>query len=181
MMNWCLAELAGLVSAQVIFYQTSSKQALKTFWLLGLFYFFLFSFVQGLLIFCNLLFIPFYEIPLLSLALFFVFGRGVNGFPSFQKAFREVPNFYLFSSLWISLIWIGFSRGHNLQSEQAITSLLHGFVWSFVAAFMFPVLIGIKDKLALMNPPNVFRGLPVFLIATGILLLGLVFFIHFSN
>ncbi len=181
MTNWYLAELIGLVSAQAVFYQVSSKQALKTFWLLGLFYFFLFSFVQGLQIFCNLFFISFYEVPLLSLALFFVFGRGVIGFPSFQKAFREVPDFYLFSSLWISLIWIGFFSGQDREPEQAIQSLLNGFVWSFVTALMFPILVGIKEKFVLMNPPNEFRGLPIFLIATGILLLSLVFFIPFNN
>ena len=181
-MDGHLAELVGLVSAQAVCYRISSKQALKTFWFLGLFYFFLFSFVQGLKVFCDLLSISFYKLPLLSIVLFLIFGRGVNGFPSFQKAFRETPDFYLFSSLWISLIWMGsFSSACMPEPVSASISLLHGFFWSFFTALLFPVLAGMKEKLALINPPDEFCGLPVFLIATGLLLLGLVFFIRFNN
>lgn len=177
-----LQELVGLALAQAVFYRMSSKQALKTFWLLGFFYFFLFSFVQGLKIFCDLLSVSFYKLPLLSIVLFFVFGRGINGFPNFQKAFREAPDFYLFSSLWVSLVWMAFSSSvYSPETVSARVSLLHGFFWSFFAAFLFPVLTGIKEKLDLTNSPGAFRGLPIFLIATGILLLGLVFFIYFNN
>ena len=171
-----------MVLAQVIFYRVSSSGALKTFWFLGFFYFFLFSFIQGLRIFCEFLSISFYELPLLSVVLFLVFGRGVNGFPNFQKVFGEAPDFYLFSSLWVSLIWMGFfSFEHVPQPVSAQVSLLHGFFWSFFTALLFPVLAGIKEKLALMDPPNAFRGLPIFLITTGFLLLGLLFFVRFNN
>ena len=177
LMNWLLVELVGFVSAQAILYQVDSKEALKTFWFLGFFYFFLFSFVQGLHIFCGLFFISFYEVPLLALALFLVFGRGMNGFPSFQKAFRELPDFYLVSGLWISLAWRTFFPHPPLDA----VSLLEGFFLSLWAALMLPVLAGIKERLALYKAPEVFRGLPLLLITAGVLLLGVVFFSKLNN
>ena len=182
-MNGFLFELVGLASAQVIFYRVNPKQAVKTFWLLAFFYFFLFSFTEGLRIFCNRFLISFYELPLLVLVLFLVFGRGVRGFPRFQIAFREAPDFYLFSGLWVSLIWLGeFPPAGQVQAQANIThALLNGFFQSFFAASLFPILAGIKERMVLLNPPEEFRGLPLFLMATGIVLLGLVFFIHFSN
>ena len=182
-MNGLLFELVGLASAQVIFYRIHPKQAVKTFWLLTFFYFFLFSFTEGLRIFCNRFLISFYELPLLALALFLVFGRGIRGFPRFQSAFREAPDFYLFSGLWVSLIWLGgFPPAGQVQTPANIThALLNGFFQSFFAAFSLPILAGIKERIALLNPPEEFRGLPIFLMVTGIVLLGLIFFTHFSN
>ena len=179
-MNWNSTELIGLAIGQVLLYRISSKQTLRTFWFLSLFYFFLFSFVQGLRIFCSSFSISFYEIPLLGLVLFFVFGNGVSGFPRFQKTFLNIPDFYLLSGLWVSLIWFGEFSGAE-ESVSVSTSLTNGFLQSFFAASLFPVLAGIKERLALLNQPNEFRGLPIFLISAGLLLLGFVFFLPFSK
>lgn len=179
-MNWNLTELVALVVGQILLYRISSRQALRTFWFLALFYLFLFSVVQGLQVFSRSFSIVFYEIPLLGLALFFVFGNGVNGFPQFPKISAKLPDFYLLSGLWVSLIWFGeFSRVE--ESASLSTSLTSGFLQSLFAAALFPVLAGIKERLALLNQPNEFRGLPVFLISAGILLLGFVFFLPFSK
>ncbi len=172
LVDWHFSALVGLASAQVLIYQINSKQALRAYLFFGFLYFFLFSFAWGLGIFCDLFSITFYKIPLLSLVLFLVFGRKASGFPRFQKAFQEAPDFYLLSSLWISLIWVAFFQG---------SSLLSGFFWSFFAALLLSVLAGIKERLALINPPNAFQGFPLFLAAAGFLLLGLHFFINFKN
>ena len=167
-----LATVVALASAQVLLYRIDSRQALKTVGFLWLLYLFLFLSAQGVRLFCTFFSLSFYEIPLLSLILFFAFGDGLKRFPRFRKAFLHVPNFYFLSSLWICLAWLGLFSAQDLWS---------GFSWSFFAALMLPTLTGIKEQLALLNPLRAFTGLPLFLMTVGFVFLGFLFFLKFSN
>ncbi|OGW85084.1 MAG: hypothetical protein A3C35_04515 [Omnitrophica bacterium RIFCSPHIGHO2_02_FULL_46_11] len=169
-----LPYLIGLASAQAFLYRASSRQSLKVFYFLTMFYFALFPFVRGLRIFCAHFSISFYELPLLLLTLFVVFGKRTKYLPYFSKAFVEAPDFYLFSSIWISLIWSGWFLPQN-------PSLWKGLFWSFFTACMFPILTGLKERLALFDPPKGFSGLPLFLITAGFLILSFQFFIQVNH
>lgn len=166
MMNWFFSAIVGLASAQVILYRLDSKRALKTFGFLGFFYFFLFAFVEGLKIFCALFSISFYDLALLSITLFLVFGREVKGFPAFEPRFKRAPGFYLFTSLFMSLIWFSFP-------EPAPDLFIRAFTWSFFAALLIPMSAGMKDRLQLLKPRDELHSLTLFLLAAGILLLAL--------
>lgn len=164
-MDWFFPAVVGLALTQVIFYRVDSRKALRTFALLGIFYFFLFAFVQGLKIFCTLLTISFYDLPLLTLVLFLIFGRELKTFPRFERVGRFVPQFYFWTSLFISLIWFAFPFSRE--------SFVGAFFWSFFVALLIPILSGIKERLSLSNSPEMFQGLPLFLLAAGILVLAL--------
>ena len=165
-MNWLFPSVVGLALAQVLLYRIDSRQALRAFGFLGIFYFFLFALVQELKIFCTLFSISFYDLPLLSITLLFVFGREIRRFPRFARAVNSAPQFYLLTSLFMSLIWFKF-----LPSAD---SFVRVFLWSFFAALLIPLLSGIKERLLLSNAPDAFRGLPLFLLAAGLLLLGMI-------
>ena len=181
MENMC-SELVGLATAQVWLYRMNSKSALRSVGVHTLFYFFLLAFVQGLQIFCSLFAVEFYMIPLLSITLFFVFGGRIatgggsafspKGFPVFQRASAWVPDFYLFTGLWVSLMW-------NAQAvPTGPADFAKGYFWSFFAAGLLPIFSEMKERLALLNAPAGFQGLPLFMIAAGIFLLGLLSFVR---
>ena len=162
-----MLSLMGLALVQAWLYRVSARHVLRNFWLLVLFYLLIFYFARGLKIFCGFCSISFYESPIFAALLFLVFGRGIRGFARFPKANSSAPNFYLLSGLWIGLIWISFfSQG----------SVLDGFKGSLLSAFFFLILIGIKERLEILDAPSGFKGLPLLLISAGIFLLGFYFF-----
>lgn len=171
-MSGHLVGLVSLAVAQVLLYQVHPKKALKSAFFLGAFYLLLFSFAHGLRLFCATFSISFYELPLLALSLWLVFGKTLKGVPRFEKMFFEVPNFYFFSGFWISLMWIGMFRDHNI---------VEGAGWSFFAVVALPILAGLRQRLRLSSPLRSFEGLPLFLISTGFFLLALVFLLKFNN
>ena len=185
--GWLLTAFFGLAVAQIALYQIPSKQALHGFWFLGFFYFFLFAFAQGVALFSRLFSLPFYEFPLFFLAVFVLFRRTGKPFPQFGKQVRLAPDFYLFSAIWMGVIWLSFILTvvgavhepplHGRWQEIYVQS----FFWSFFPALVLPVLAGIRDRLALLDPPKAFEGLPVFLIASAIFLLAILFFLSFIN
>ncbi|GEM_PF-3623652 len=164
----------SLVLAQIIFYEISSKQALRSCWFLSLFYLLVFTCVQGLVIFCRLFSIAFFVLPILSVMCSFFLGRGLKRIPQFQKKYFALPNFYFFSSLWLSLIWSGY------LSDQAVLNakynLIEGFVWSWFLAVLFPILAGIKERLELTDLPSGFSSTGLLMVAAGFILLALSFF-----
>jgi len=103
-----LAALFGLAVSQAALYQIPTKQALQHFWFLGFFYFFLFAFSQGIVIFSRLFSLPFCEFPLFFLAVFILFRRTGKPFPQFGKQVRPAPDFYLFSAVWAGGVWLAF-------------------------------------------------------------------------
>ena len=184
-----LAAFFGLAVSQAALYQIPTKQALQHFWFLGFFYFFLFAFAQGIVIFSHLFSLPFCEFPLFFLAVFILFRRTGKPFPQFGKQVRPAPDFYLFSAVWIGVIWLSFilnpmigAHGHApLLLDAPEESYVRSFFWSFFPALVLPVLVGIKERLALLDPPKAFEGLPVFLIASAIFFLAIIFFLSFIN
>lgn len=165
-MAWSLPALVGLACAQVIFYRISSKQAVKDFPFLALFYCLTFLFIKGLLIFCDLYSASLYALPLVLLTLVISFGREPTQLPVFQKCFRQAPAFYLLTSFWVSLIWFA----QDLDLAKGLSA-------SFLAAFLLPILAGIKERLQLTDAPRHFAGVPLLVISAGIILLGLHFLI----
>ena len=156
-----------LASAQVLLYRISVKPAFKNFVFLWVFYFSIFTFAEGLNVFCRLFSISFYEIPLFVLAILILFGRKLKGLPKFQKSFRSAPDFYLLSGLWIGLASI------DIPAQGRLYQFLFGFFYSYVAAFLLPIMAALKEKLALTNPPEEFSGLPIFLVTAGLVSLAL--------
>ena len=186
-----LAAFFGLAVSQAALYQIPTKQALQHFWFLGFFYFFLFAFAQGIVIFSHLFSLPFCEFPLFFLAVFILFRRTGKPFPQFGKQARPAPDFYLFSAVWAGVVWLLFIfaavgaygrtplQTGGLAADQEI--YVRSFLWSFFAASVLPVLVGIRERLALLEPPKAFEGAPVFLIASAIFFLALIFFLSFIN
>ncbi len=182
-----LAAFFGLAVSQAALYRIPTKQALQNFWFLGFFYFFLFAFAQGIVIFSRLFSLSFCEFPLFFLAVFILFRRTGKPFPQFGQQVRPAPDFYLFSAIWMGVIWLSFILTvvgavhepplHGRWQEIYVQS----FFWSFFPALVLPVLVGVKERLALLNPPKAFEGLPVFLIASAIFLLAIIFFLSFIN
>lgn len=164
----------SFVCAQIVFYEVSVKQAVRSYWFLGLFYFLVFSCLQGLVILCKLFSVSFLILPLLLIFNLFFLGDGLKRVPQFQENFQTLPNFCSFSSLCLSLIWVD-----SLLSQPFLTAkynFLEAFVWSWFSAVLFPVLAGIKERLELMNTPPGFSPTGLFLVATGFILLALSFF-----
>ncbi len=174
MLSQKLLSYLVLVCAQVVLYQVSMKQALRNYWFLGLFYFLVFSCVQGLVIFCAYLSISFFVLPVLCLLAAFLLKNRLKGAPQFQKRILTLPNFYLFSGLWISLVWTG-----ELMNQTVLTApynFMEAFIWCLFSALLFPVLAGIKERLDLMDTPAGFSITGIFFVAAGFLLLGFSFF-----
>jgi len=172
-MGEMFSSLVALGTLQAWLYRIDSKTALRATGFHALLYFSLLMFVQGLKIFCALFEIQFYEIPLLALILFLVFApRPLDNFLVFGPTSGWTPNFYLLTGFAIGFLWqtreVG---GDPLRFAE-------GYGWSFFAAALLPIFSAIKERLALLDTPAPFRGLPVFVTATGIFLLGLLSFIH---
>jgi hypothetical protein len=180
--GWFLIPFFGLAVAQAIFYQVSQKEALRHFWFLGFFYFFLFAFVRGITVFAQVFSYPYCEFPIFFLATLILFGKTSQLFPPFGASRRPKIDFYFFSAIWMGIAWFFFI--FNLEPGFFGTqpeTYVRAFLWSFFPAAIFPVLLGIKERLALLDPPKAFQGTPIFLIASGIFFLATVFFWSFIN
>lgn len=162
-----LAGILGLVLAQVWMYRVASRRALLKFWTLIFFYLLLFSFMEGLRLFCAFFSASFYELPFFLLIVFLVFGRTWRALPEFEKREKIAPNFYLLSGFWMGMIWFGFFQDQNILGASA---------WSLIAAILLPVLAGIRERLELLDIPRPFQGFPILAISAMILLLGFLFF-----
>ena len=164
----------SLVCAQVIFYDVSMRQALKSYWFLGFFYFLIFSCVQGLILFCDLFSVSFFVIPLACLLNSFFLKNGLRRVPQFNKRYFTLPNFYLLSSLWLSLVWAGYLLNQTVLTAKY--NLIEAFIWSWFSAILFPILAGIKERIGLMEVPPGFSATGIFFVAVGIVVLALSFF-----
>jgi hypothetical protein len=154
---------AGLAVAQVMFYRISLRKDAKQIWFIWFFYFSLFILVKVVHLFCAYFSILFYQLPLFSAVLFLIAARESNWLPRFRKAIGGIPNFYILTGLWASTIWF---------SVFPQRDLLDGLGWSFLAAGILILAAGIKERLELFKPPAWFSGLPVFLLAIGLILFG---------
>ena len=168
-----LSSLVALATAQVWLYRVDSKEAIRSIGFHTLFYFFLAVMVEGLGVFCSLFEVNFYEVPLFCLAMFFTFGRPVRGFPAFVRTAPATPHFYLFTSLWFGLMWM--TDGPAAASPLHFA---HGYYRCLFAAALLPVFSALRERLSLLEAPPPFRGLPIFMVASGIFLLGLLSFVH---
>lgn len=168
-----LSSLVALATAQAWLYRVDSKEAIRSIGFHTLFYFFLSVAVEGLSVFCSLFAIQFYELPLFCLAMFFIFGRPVQGFPAFANSVPAVPHFYLFTSLWFGLMWMA-----NGPETANPLHFAHGYYACLLAAVFLPVFSALRERLTLLETPPPFRGLPIFMIASGIFLIGLLSFVR---
>ncbi len=172
--NQAFLSYMSFVCAQIIFYDISMKRALHSYWFLGLFYFLVFSCVQGLVIFCKYFSISFFILPLGCILCFFFLKNGLKQVPQFKEKLFAWPNFYLFSSLWLSLVWIGYLSNQVIFTARY--NFIEAFVWSWFCAVLFPILAGIKERLELMDIPPGFSSTGIFFVAAGFILLALSFF-----
>ena len=168
-----LSSLVALATAQVWLYQIDSKEAIRSVGFETVFYFFLAVIVEGLGVFCSLFEIRFYEVPLFCLAMFFIFGRPVQGFPAFVRPSPAVPHFYLFTGLWFGLMWMAVG-----PRAEGPLHFAHGYYRCLLAAALLPVFSALRERLSLLEAPLPFRGLPIFMVASGIFLMGLLSFVR---
>lgn len=163
----------SFVCAQIIFYDVSLKKAISSYWFLGLFYFLIFSCTQGLVIFCKLFSISFFAVVLgIALSAFLLKG-GLRRVPQFPKKYAAFPDFYLFSALCLSLVWMGYLFRQNYLTPQY--NLIEAFLWSWFCAVLFPILAGIKERIQL-NASIRFSFTGIFLVSAGFIFLALSFF-----
>ena len=164
MVDIALSVFSGLALCQALFYRIELRETMSKFRFLWVLYFSLFVLASGVHILCAHFSILFYQVPLLVVILFGAMREGVTWFPRFRRRWRGAPEFYLFSSLWVSICWL---------SLFAESDFLNGLVWSLVASLLLLFVVGIKARLELADPPIWFSGPPIFCIAVGLFLLGL--------
>jgi len=180
--GWFLIPFFALAVSQAVLYPVSSKTAFRNFWFLGFFYFFLFAFARGVVIFSNLFSFSYSEFPLYFLAALVLFGKTGKLFPQFGAFSRLKIDFYFFSAVWMGIAWFFFILNLEPNSSGVQQEVyMKAFLWSFFPASVFPVLIGIRERLALLDPPEMLQGPPIFLIASSVFFLALVFFWSFIN
>ena len=162
------------VCAQILLYEVGVKQALQNYWFLGLFYFLVFSCVQGLVIFARYCSIPLFPIPAVFLLALVLLQNGLKRAPQFQKKSPALADFYLFSSLGLGLIW-----AVDLSDQAVFVASYHfmeAFVWSWFCAVLLPVLAGIRERIEFMETPPNIPTTAIFLSAAAILVLVFSFF-----
>lgn len=163
----------SFVCVQIIFYDVPLKKAIGSYWFLGFFYFSVFSCAQGLIIFCQYFSIPFLAFPIGLLLNALLLKNGLKRVPQFPQKYLAFPDFYLFSSLWLSLVWMEYLfRQHSFTPQY---NLIEAFLWSWFCAVLFPILAGIKERIQL-NAPIRFSFTGIFLVSAGFIFLALSFF-----
>ena len=174
--------LVAFSAVQGFVYEVERARFLRSFIFLVAFYLFLFSFVQGLVLFCRFFSIPFCELPLLAVSLSLVLARELKGVPRFKRTVPELPKFYLFSGLWLGVLWLSFLTDEGAISfTKGAFQIVDGLAWSSFAAILFFIFAQMKERFRLARTPAVLRGLPIYMIAAGILLMVFVFLIKFKN
>ena len=164
MTHIAIASFAGLTLAQIIFYKIRFTQAVKWCWVLAGIYLFIFLILRiGFAMPVPASFVP--AFPLLLFALLFA----LNGFLQRSGNVKTENDFYLYSGIWAGVIQISF-LGNG--------TILNGFLESLLAAFFLPLFAAINERLELLDIPEKLAGLPVLLIAGGLLLLGLFGFLQ---
>lgn len=149
-----ICSFAGLAFAQVIFYKIRLEQAKKLCLMLWGMYFALFLILRA----SRALEIPApfgSGIPLLLFAFLFTACKLLKRF-----------DFYLYSGIWAGMIQM---------SSPAGGAVVNGLLESLLAAFLLPLAAAVNERLELSDIPEKWAGLPVLLIAGGILALALKF------
>jgi len=164
-----LVAFVGLSAVQTAYYHIRVRYATRHIWLLGGFYFAVFLIANATHLLVEHFEISFYELPLLSLVLFLGGMECQRALPRFRRVFLGIPEFYLGSSLWAGFTWLG-------QFGQI--GLWQGAMWSLFAAMLLPILAALKERLSLTDPPKWARGLPIYWVTVGVLLLGCLGFLQ---
>ena len=192
---------SALAAVQVLLYRVKPNEALRRFWALGVLYLALFLITKGLHIICSsglmnhfpsLSPLPLQgerdrvrgcELIFLLVLIWLVYQAIARGTGSrhekvtvtkksdshfFMKPVpprtgtAKMPDFYLLTTLWVGLAWFSYP----------VRDFRAGFLWSFLGAGLLPILSAIKERLDLSDQPEWFAGLPAFLTAAGLFLLG---------
>lgn len=152
----------ALATVQMLLYRIKPREALKRFWILGGLYLGLFLVVKGLHMLGGRLGQSPYELPLLLILLWLAARGAAARLPGFRGRSGGAPDFYLTTILWAGLGWFA----------HPVRDMVAGLLWSFCGAGLLPVLSAMKERLELADQPEWFAGLPAFLTAAGLLLLG---------
>ena len=162
------------VCAQILLYEVGMKRALQNYWFLGLFYFLVFSCVQGLVIFARHFSVPLAPVPAMFLLALVLLRNGLKVAPQFQKKSPALADFYLFSAVGLGLIW-----AMDL-SDQAVFvasyNFIEAFIWSWFCAVLLPLLAGVRERIEFMDGPPKVPTTVIFFAAATVLVLIFSFF-----